>query len=68
MLQAAMQEAEDEGENLMDSFLQGGDRNIEQFMEEYLDKRKLAHLRRIKVTMNIFRLICSDLIWFRLRR
>ena len=45
-----MQEAEDEGENLMDSFLQGGDRNMEQFMEEYLDKRKLAHLRRIKVT------------------
>ena len=52
LLQAAMQEVEDEGENLMESFLQGGDRNVEQFMEEYLEKRKLAHLRRIKVISN----------------
>ena len=49
LLQAATQEAEEESENLMESFLQSGDRNVEQFMEEYLDKRKLAHLRRTKV-------------------
>ena len=49
LLQAATQEVEEESENLMESFLQSGDRNVEQFMEEYLDKRKLAHLRRTKV-------------------
>ena len=48
--------------NLMESFLQSGDRNIEQFMEEYQEKRKLAHLRRIKVSRDLcnFTLICLD--------
>ena len=49
LLQAATQEVEEESENLMESFLQTGDRNVETFMEEYLEKRKLAHLRRTKV-------------------
>ena len=51
----------------MESFLQSGDRNIEQFMEEYQEKRKLAHLRRIKVSRDLcdFTLIHLDL---RLRR
>ena len=49
LLQAATQEVEEKSENLMESFLQSGDRNVEQFMEEYLDQRKLAHLRRSKV-------------------
>ena len=33
----------------MDSFLQSGDKQIENFMEEYQERRKVAHLRRIKV-------------------
>ena len=43
------QEAEEESETLMDTFLQTGDSQIEQFLEEYQEKRKVAHLRRIKV-------------------
>ena len=34
---------------MMDSYIQSGDRSIEQFIEEYQEKRKLAHMRRIKV-------------------
>jgi len=49
LLEAANQEAEEESETLMDTFLQTGDTQIEQFLEEYQEKRKLAHLRRIKV-------------------
>ena len=62
LLQAATQEVEDESETLMESFLQSGDRNIEQFMEEYQEKRKLAHLRRIKVSRDLcdFTLIYLD--------
>ena len=44
-----MQEAEEESETMMDSYIQSGDRSIEQFIEEYQEKRKLAHMRRIKV-------------------
>jgi len=49
LLQAANQEAEEESENLMESFLQTGDQQIEHFIEEYQERRKLAHMRRIKV-------------------
>jgi len=49
LLEAANQEAEEESETLMDTFLQTGDTQIEQFLEEYQEKRKVAHLRRIKV-------------------
>lgn len=45
----SFQEAEEESETLMDTFLQTGDTQIEQFLEEYQEKRKVAHLRRIKV-------------------
>merc|ERR1719510_276068 len=46
---SGVREGREESENLMESFLQSGNRNVEQFMEEYQEKRKLAHLRRIKV-------------------
>ena len=49
LLEAANQEAEEESEIMMDSYIQSGDRSIEQFIEEYQEKRKLAHMRRIKV-------------------
>jgi len=49
LLEAANQEAEEESETMMDSYIQSGDRSIEQFIEEYQEKRKLAHMRRIKV-------------------
>ena len=43
------QEAEEESEHLMDNFLQTGDKPIEHFLEEYQEKRKVAHMRRIKI-------------------
>ena len=43
------QEAEEESETMMDSYIQSGDGSIEQFIEEYQERRKLAHMRRIKV-------------------
>eukprot|EP00092_Neocalanus_flemingeri_P012818 GFUD01013811.1.p1 GENE.GFUD01013811.1~~GFUD01013811.1.p1 ORF type:complete len:213 (-),score=105.17 GFUD01013811.1:115-753(-) len=48
LLEAANQEAEEESETLMEDFLQDGG-SVEQFLENYQEKRKLAHLRRIKV-------------------
>ena len=33
----------------MEHYLQTGDKHIEHFIEEYQEKRKLAHMRRIKV-------------------
>merc|ERR1712098_568777 len=48
LLEAANQEAEEESETLMDTFLQDGG-SVELFLESYQEKRKLAHLRRIKV-------------------
>ena len=33
---------------MTDTFLSGGD-NLEEFLEQYHEKRKLAHLRRVKV-------------------
>jgi ESCRT-I complex subunit VPS37 len=48
LLEAANQEAEEESEKLADQFLNdGGD--VEEFVEEFREKRKLAHLRRIKI-------------------
>ena len=33
---------------MTDAFLSGGD-NLDEFLEQYHEKRKLAHLRRVKV-------------------
>jgi len=48
LLEAANQEVEEESEQMTDAFLSGGD-NLEEFLEQYHEKRKLAHLRRVKV-------------------
>merc|ERR1711915_364180 len=48
LLEAANQEAEEDSDNLMETFLQDGG-PVDQFLEDYQEKRKLAHLRRIKV-------------------
>jgi len=48
LLQASNQQVEEESEIMMDEFLsQGG--SVEDFLEQYHDKRKLAHMRRVKV-------------------
>jgi len=48
LLEAANQEAEEESEKLMEDFIADGG-NVEDFLEDYHEKRKLAHLRRIKI-------------------
>merc|ERR1712083_86565 len=48
LLEAANQEVEEESEQMTDAFLSGGD-NLDEFLEQYHEKRKLAHLRRVKV-------------------
>ena len=42
------EQVEEESEQMTDTFLSGGD-NLEEFLEQYHEKRKLAHLRRVKV-------------------
>ena len=39
---------EEESEQMTDAFLSSGD-NLDEFLEAYHEKRKLAHLRRVKV-------------------
>jgi len=48
LLEAANQEVEEESEQMTDTFLSGGE-NLDEFLEQYHEKRKLAHLRRVKV-------------------
>lgn len=48
LLQTAAAEAEEESEAISESFL-SGDIGVDTFLEDYLIKRKLAHLRRVKV-------------------
>merc|ERR1719180_433293 len=48
LLEAANQEVEEESEQMTDRFLSGGE-NLDEFLEHYHEKRKLAHLRRVKV-------------------
>lgn len=48
LLEAANQEVEEESETMMDNFLSSGG-SLEEFLEQYHEKRKLAHLRRVKV-------------------
>ncbi|KAG9262948.1 vacuolar protein sorting-associated protein 37B-like [Astyanax mexicanus] len=48
LLQAEGAKIEEETENLADSFLDG-DLSLDSFIEAYQSKRKLAHLRRVKI-------------------
>ncbi|MFH4980534.1 hypothetical protein AB6A40_007243 [Gnathostoma spinigerum] len=47
ILQAAAQDAEDESEKIAESFIEGNI-EIEQFLREYMEKKKVAHMRKIK--------------------
>ncbi|KAK8784531.1 hypothetical protein V5799_009105 [Amblyomma americanum] len=47
LLQTAAAQAEEESEKVASSFLDG-ERTVESFLEEFVEVRKLAHLRRIK--------------------
>ncbi|CAH1232730.1 VPS37B [Branchiostoma lanceolatum] len=47
LLQAAAAEIEEESESLADQFLEGGV-VMEDFLSQYQEKRRLAHLRRVK--------------------
>lgn len=48
LLEAANQEAEEESELMVDMYLANGG-SLEEFLDQYKEKRKLAHLRRIKI-------------------
>ncbi|XP_041417658.1 uncharacterized protein LOC379838 isoform X1 [Xenopus laevis] len=48
LLQAEGAKIEEETENMAENFLDGGIQ-LENFTDEYLNKRKLAHLRRVKI-------------------
>lgn len=48
LLEAANQEAEEESETMVEFFMADGG-SLEEFLENYKEKRKLAHLRRIKI-------------------
>ncbi|KAM4050494.1 vacuolar protein sorting-associated protein 37B [Anomaloglossus baeobatrachus] len=48
LLQAEGAKIEEETENMAESFLDGGIQ-MDSFVDEYLSKRKLAHLRRVKI-------------------
>ncbi|KAM4708159.1 vacuolar protein sorting-associated protein 37B [Discoglossus pictus] len=48
LLQAEGAKIEEETENMAESFLDGGIQH-DSFIDEYLSKRKLAHLRRVKI-------------------
>lgn len=47
LLQAATAEADEEAENVASSFFAGNMR-VNEFLTQFIEKRKLAHLRRIK--------------------
>jgi len=49
LLEAASQEAEEESETMVDIFLNSSDGSVEEFLDTYKEKRKLAHHRRIKI-------------------
>lgn len=48
LLQASNQEAEEESELIADEFLNNGG-SIEDFVDNFREKRKVAHLRRVKI-------------------
>ncbi|GFV93436.1 vacuolar protein sorting-associated protein 37B [Trichonephila clavipes] len=47
LIQAAAAEAEEESEAISENFL-SGEMEVEAFLDSYLNKRKLTHLRRVK--------------------
>lgn len=49
LLEAASQEAEEESETMVDLFIDSQNGSLEEFLEPYKEKRKLAHHRRIKI-------------------
>ncbi|XP_014613434.1 PREDICTED: vacuolar protein sorting-associated protein 37B [Polistes canadensis] len=48
LLQAAAAEIEEESEKTAESFL-AGDLEVDEFLEQFLSRRKLMHLRKVKV-------------------
>ncbi len=48
MFQAAGAEADNESELIADAFLSSSSSNVDDFLKDFVEKRKLAHLRRIK--------------------
>jgi len=48
LLEAANQEAEEESETMVELFMSDGG-SLDEFLDNYKEKRKLAHLRRIKI-------------------
>jgi len=49
LLEAACSEAEEESEEMVETFMSSQDNSLDEFLNMYKDKRKLAHLRRIKI-------------------
>eukprot|EP00096_Caligus_rogercresseyi_P005541 TRINITY_DN2127_c0_g1_i2.p1 TRINITY_DN2127_c0_g1~~TRINITY_DN2127_c0_g1_i2.p1 ORF type:complete len:262 (+),score=86.36 TRINITY_DN2127_c0_g1_i2:304-1089(+) len=49
LLEAAYAEAEEFSETIADSFLEGNESNLEEFLEKFQEARKLSHCRRVKV-------------------
>ncbi|VIO97896.1 Uncharacterized protein BM_BM637 [Brugia malayi] len=47
LLQAAAQSADDESEAIADRYLRG-DIEVDQFLKEFIEKKTLAHMRKIK--------------------
>uniref|UniRef100_A0AAF5PVA9 VPS37 C-terminal domain-containing protein n=1 Tax=Wuchereria bancrofti TaxID=6293 RepID=A0AAF5PVA9_WUCBA len=47
LLQAAAQSADDESEAIADRYLRG-DLEVDQFLKEFIEKKTLAHMRKIK--------------------
>ncbi|KHN83036.1 Vacuolar protein sorting-associated protein 37B [Toxocara canis] len=47
LLQAATQSAEDDSEAIADRFMKG-EIDVDQFIKEFIEKKTLAHMRRIK--------------------
>merc|ERR1712039_961993 len=49
LLQTAHAEAEEASDSVANDFLNKRIENVDEFLDEFLEKRKLCHLRRIKV-------------------
>jgi ESCRT-I complex subunit VPS37 len=49
LLEAACSEAEEESEEMVETFMSSQDNSLDEFLNMYKDKRKLAHMRRIKI-------------------
>lgn len=49
LLEAACSEAEEESEEMVESFMSSQNNSLDEFLNMYKDKRKLSHMRRIKI-------------------